>query len=135
EYPRIRKQGPHLLFDAFGADAEALDVAAAAGRASARKRLGAAAVVALQAAQGRVVDEGDAAVRTFARLAAVAAEDEGRQPAPIQEQDRLLAALQRSTDCRVQLAAQGAEVLRRNFGTHIDDGDRWQRPAQGAVRE
>ena len=82
-----------------------------------------------------MVDEGDAAVRTFARLAAVAAEDEGRQPAAIQKQDRLLMALQRSADCRLQLAAQRAEVLRRDFGAQIDDGHGREWPAAGAMRE
>src|SRR5207253_7524926 len=92
------KQCPDFLLDAFGADAEALDVATPAGWAAPGERLGAAAVVALQPVQCRVVDERDAAMRTLARLTAVAAEGKGRQPAAVQKQDRLLASRERLAD-------------------------------------
>ena len=94
KHARVWKQCPDFLLDAFRADAETLDVAAAAGRAAAWQRLGAATVVALQPAQRRVVDKGYAAVQTLARLAAVATEHEGRQPTAIQKEDRLLTALE-----------------------------------------
>src|SRR5205823_6663929 len=92
------EQRAHLLLDALGTDAEALDVSAAAGGTAAGHRLRAAAVVTLQPAQRRVVNKRNATVRALAHLAAVAAENEGCQAAAIQEQNRLLPAFERSSN-------------------------------------
>ena len=71
------KQRPHLLLDPFGADAEGLDGAAAAGGTADRHRFARAAVMAFKAGQAGVVDEGHAAVSALADGAAVAALDAG----------------------------------------------------------
>ena len=127
------EQRAHLLLDALGTDAEALDVSAAAGGAAAGHRLRAAAVVTLQPPQRRVVDKGDATVRALAHLAAVAAEDEGCQAAAIQEENRLLPAFERSSHRGLELPAERAELSAGDLLSHVDHRDRWQRPALGAV--
>src|SRR5207302_10107921 len=105
---------------------EALDVTAAARGTAARHRLRAAAVVTLQSVEAGVIHESDAAMGTLAHLAAIPAEHEGGQAAPVQEQNRLLAPLERTGDGGLQVATQRAEVLRRDLLSHVDDRHRRQ---------
>src|SRR5207253_8215711 len=109
-HPGGWKQGSHLLLDALGANTEAFDETAAAGGAAAWHWLAAAAVMALQPAQGGVVDERHATVRALANLAAIAAQDEGGQAAAVQKENRLLATFQGSSHGRLEVLAGGAEM-------------------------
>ena len=84
--------------------------------------------MALQPVQCSVIHERDAAMGTLARLATVAAEDEGRQASPVQKENGLLLPGQRAADGCLQVTAQRAEMLRRELFAHVDDRHRWQGP-------
>ena len=80
-----------LAFDAFGPAAEIADPRRAARRTARRERRRPAAVVTAQRRPGLVVDERPLAVGAGLDVAAVATEDDRRRPAPVEDEDRLLA--------------------------------------------
>ena len=108
---QCREAGSQLGLDALRAGAEVPDPGAAAARAALGRSGGAPAVMAAQRTPGQVIDERKVAVRAAQALAAVAAEDEGRRSAAVDDQDRLLGPApqgrerlgqrrtRRSTDC------------------------------------
>ena len=73
-----------------------------------------------------VVDEGDVAVGAEQRLAAGAAEDDGRQPAPVEEEDRLLARRQGALQQLAQPLGEEGGVAAVELEPHVDDLDRRQ---------
>src|SRR5207245_8624082 len=130
-----RKQRPGRVLGALGAEAETLDVAAAARGTAPRHRLAAPAVVTLQPVQTGVVDQGHAAVRTLADRTAIAAQHEGRESPPVEKQNGLFLPGQRDANRRLELAAQRAELFRGELLAHVDHGDRRQGTSLRAVRE
>src|SRR5262249_25385626 len=89
-HPRRGEDTQHLLLDLLRGDAERLDLRAAAVRAGLRRAARVFAVMALEGAVVSMEGERDGAVRTACYIAAVAAEDELRVAAPVQEEDTLL---------------------------------------------
>ncbi len=77
------------------------------------------------------------AARTARRCAAVAAHHEGIRPAAVQEQNRLLAGIQRGVQLGLQAAAEYAAVAGAQFLAHVHDLHRRHfgvcRPVLGAV--
>jgi hypothetical protein len=82
-----------LLLHAFAAHAHEVDVLALALGAEARDLLGVAAVVAEQAPVALVICQGKRAVDALHALAAGAAGHETGEASPVEQHDRLLAAL------------------------------------------
>src|SRR5690348_18322303 len=101
---------------------------AAAVRAELRLRLGEAAVVTVQAAQLRVLDQAHRAAWALDRLAAVPAEQKGGGPAPVQEQDRLLARFQRPFHDLDQAPGERQPVAALGLLAHVDQLDRRRYP-------
>ena len=89
--PQAREALADLALDAFRAAAEVADPGRAAGRAARRERRRPAAVMAAQRRPGLVVDERALAVGAGLDVAAVAAQDDRRGPAPVEDEDRLVA--------------------------------------------
>ena len=104
--PQRREPLADLALHALRAAAQVADPRRRAGRAAGRDRPGAAAVVAAQRRAGLVVDERPVAVRAGLDRAAVAAHDHGRGPAPVEDEDRPVAA------CRVQRRQRRREGVR-----------------------
>jgi hypothetical protein len=68
-----------------------------------------------------------AAVRTIDRAGALPAEHRGREPAPVEQHQRLLAAFQARPDCVHERAAQDhVRTGRGEFLAHVDDHHRGQ---------
>ncbi len=105
------------------------DVGAVTGGADARHRLLVAAVVAGQAPRVLVLHQGDIAVGAAGDPAAVAAQRHQREAPAAGQHDRLLPA----QGGRVERRGQGARHRARALGAHVDDLDRGQRRAVGAL--
>ena len=88
-HPRLRKRLGHFGFDALGAHPQR-DHRPAAVRTGFGHRRALAAVVAQQPPLRAVLGEADIAVVALERLPAHLAEREGREPAAVEEQNRLL---------------------------------------------
>jgi hypothetical protein len=83
-----------------------------------------------------VHDEGHAAVRAIDGAGALAAEDGGREPAAVEEHERLFAALQPCLDRVAQRAAQNhIRTLGGEFLAHVHDLHVGERTVQDATRE
>ena len=87
---RLRQQRFDFRFHSLGAEAELLEIGSGAFAAHFRQRPGEVAVVAPRASRSLVHRQRDAAVRTFHRLAALAAEHDRREAAPVEQHDGLL---------------------------------------------
>ena len=113
-----------LALDPFGAAAEVADPRRAAGRAARRERRRPAAVMAAQRRPGLVVDERPLAVGAGLDVAAVAAQDDRRGPAPVEDEDRLLACRRvEAGERRRQRARQQPALPGRQLRTQVDDLD------------
>ena len=117
-----------LALEPLRAGADPGEVDRAAGRAFGGCRLGVAAVVAAQAIVS-VQDERDVALRTPDRRAAGAAVQRRRDTAPVQEQDRLAAALGDRPELRQQRPGERIAGL----ASEVDDPDRRQRSSEPAA--
>src|SRR6185437_14624823 len=116
----VRQQRLHLRLDALGAIAELLEERTRAFPAGLRQRHRVVAVVAARAADPLVDGQRDAAVRTLEGVAALAAEDGRREASPVQEQDRLLAALDAGSERLPQRRAEDdLGTLLREHLAHI----------------
>ena len=91
---RAGKERAHLGLDPLGAEPELLEIRPGALAADLRQRRRVVAVVAARAARGLVDGQRHAAVRALERLAALPAEDDRREAAAVEQDDRLLAALE-----------------------------------------
>ncbi len=91
---------PDFRLDALGAEANLLDELAAAVRAGLGQRRRVVAVVAARAVRRAMHRQRHAAVRTVERRAALPAEDRRREPAPVEQDNRLLASRQRLAPAR-----------------------------------
>ena len=113
------------FFDLFGADSERLNLGALALGADLRSAFLVAAMVAFELIVAAVVAEGDGARRAFPLASAVAAHEERRVGAAVEEQDRLVAGFEglfeffgeeRAEKGRVSTAVTGAEIFDEDFG-------------------
>ena len=133
--PRLRPENRRLLLDALHAGPDRREaVGRAAFRALGGRRLGVAAVVALQPPLRPVLHQPGGAVRAAHPVAAVAAERQRRVAAAVQEQHRLLAARERLADRLDQHRAEEAPALRRP-GAQVDRLDRRQPGPAVALRQ
>ena len=82
-----------------------------------------------------MIDEGDAAVGALADLAAIPADDESGQPAPVEKQDSLLPALESGRHCLVKGLTDGTEASSLELRAHVDDGHGWERTTHDPVRQ
>src|SRR3990172_13055070 len=89
-YSRSGKQEPQFFFDLLRAGADQLQVDAGAQRTFVGRLREIAAVVALDFMFALMIRKGYAAPRTFDGRAAIAADKDGRKPAPVQKQKGLL---------------------------------------------
>ena len=113
-----------LALDALRAAAEVADPRRAAGRAARGQRRRPAAVMAAQRRSGLVVDERPLAVRAGLDVAAVAAQHDRRRPAPVEDEDRLVAAGRVERAERLgQRAREQAAVARGQLRAEVDDLD------------
>src|SRR5205085_1700156 len=80
--------------------------------------------------------QGDAAVRAVEDMAALAAEDCGRETPPVQKQERLLASREALTDLGDEAPAEDdVGPVGRVLVPQVDDRDLGQRPVEHAARE
>ena len=86
----FREDGRDVRLHFFRAEAGVDERVLAAFRAALRHRCAVTAKVTTEMGVSAMKGKRDAAIRTFARLAAVAAEERGGESAAVQEQDRLL---------------------------------------------
>ena len=111
-----------LRLDPLGAEADLLEERAGALRARPSAAPPSGCSSGSARARRRVHRQRDAAVRALERRAALPAEDDGREAAPVQQHDRLLAAFEAGAERLAQRAAQddvrprGGELL-----AHVDD--------------
>ena len=130
---QAREAVADLALDALRAAAEVADPRRAAGRAAGRERRRPAAVVAAQRRPGLVVDERPLAVRAGLDVTAVAAQDDRRRPAPVEDEDRLLAGagVERG-ERRRERPRQQAALARGQLRAQVDDLDRRAAARPGA---
>ena len=83
-------------------------------------------MVAEQLLLGGVEGEGSLAAGAGERLAAVAAEDVGGGATAVEEQDGLMAGLQRLVQCTCQRPAEERAVSGAQFQAHVDHAHRRQ---------
>ncbi len=114
--------GLHLL----GAGAILADACTATGGAGSGHFALVVAVMAEQDALGFMEGEGDIAARAAHGVTAVPAEDVSSRAAPVQEQDRLLLALEHLTQRLLQRLAENRAVASFQLLAHIDHADRGQ---------
>ena len=111
---RVGEGGAGLLGDPLHAGADrGQAVLGAAGRAVHRHRLGVAAMMAGELAAGAVLDQPGGAVRALDAVAAGAAQRQGRVAASVEEQHRLLGAVQGAGHRLDQRRRQEAAALGR----------------------
>ena len=124
-----------LALDAFRAAAEVADPRRRAVRAAGRERCRATAVVAAQGRAGLVIDEGALAIRAGLDVTAVAAQDDGRAPPPVQDQDGLVArAGVEGSECGHERSRQEPAFAGGQLGAQVHDLDRRQ-GADGASEQ
>ena len=122
---QLRHAGGQLPLEPLRAGADPGQLDRAAGRAFGRLRLGVPAVVAAQAPVP-VEHEGDVAVGAAEGRPAGPAMQRGRDPAAVEEQDRLAAVLGDRAELREQ--RRGERVA--GLATQVDDPHRRQLPAE-----
>ena len=120
--PEHAGRRPQLLdhpLQPLRAEPERADLPRAAVRAGGGQRTREAAVVAGQAVKLGVLDEGDRALRALHRAPALAAEDEGRGAAAVQEEDHLLLGLEGAVHGLQQLPAQRQPIAPGQLLSHV----------------
>jgi hypothetical protein len=134
-HARAWEEGRELELDALRARAQRPQPRRSAARARARQRALLAAGVAHHAADAPVPGERDVAARAAHRRAAGLAPQHGREAAPILEQDRLLAALERAAEQVGQtLAEDAAAAARAALDAQVEHLDREAARARSRAR-
>ena len=126
--PQPRKARAQLRLDALRAGPEIPNPARAAARARVRWLGGPPAVVASQPATGEVKDVGQVAVRAANALAAIAAQDEGRGAATVDEEDGLLAPRPQRGERVREARTEDRPVAARQLLAQVDDLDARRAP-------
>ena len=130
---RLREQRLQAFLDALRAAAERLQIDIAAGRAGVRDAQFQAAVMAAQAPLRPVQHHERRAARAVADPPARLAAQHGRVAAPVQEQQRLLAALHAHAQ---RLHQGGRQAFLRLVALHVDQFYAWQHGvAHGALAQ
>ncbi len=122
--PRLGKIAMQLLFHLLRSRADEIQILAPALRAHRRHLLRVIAVVAQHAPVAPVIGQRDRAIHAFQPLAAGAARDEARKPAPVEQQHGLLAALQALVDGLHQAPRKRRQFARlQELLPHVDHFD------------
>ena len=117
-----REEPRRLRFDSLRACAEVVERSVAFRASLDRAHLKAAAV-AQQSLLVLVIDQRNVAMGAIDRAGAISADDDGRHPPPVEEDDGLLRALQRDADQRLQRRRDERGTGRFHLMPHVDDVD------------
>ena len=132
----LRELFQDFLFDALRSHAPVIDALGRAGRAPLGRLLRLAAPVALCDARFRVVGHADVAVGAPQHPTAAHAEQVGRPPAPVEEEDGLLALSAGLGDGRLQRPREDVMPLALGrFLAHVHDRDGRHGPAADPLRQ
>ena len=131
--PAMSESGIAPRLDALRPGAEVPDPAASAGWAALDRSGGSPTVMAAKRTPGEVIDERKVEVRAAQALATIAAEDEGRRSAAIDDEDGLLVSTPKSRERVGQLGRESTDS-RRPARLEVHDSDR-RDPTHPAVDE